>query len=340
MPFIRNQIVFMPKTLFTLVTLILSLSYTLAQDFSNVFYGSEPQQYLDIYIAPSECPTPVYFDAHGNGGNTNMPNAIIDSLRAQGISTVAWESLTAVNTPGEVQTGWDDAALMFAWVKANADTYNFDTTQFIIGGSSRGSILSWKYAQSGDPGIIGLYMYNALPAGVWQDSTWWYAPNEVKPTAPPVFFVYRREPGCSVDPVDPDIHDPNFGFIIMDTYDALGIGDRDTLIHSILAAGNPDKYQFLPGFARSVLQPCANVSVSSFEEMPIKAYPNLFRSHLSIEGLTGNEQFALRTVTGSLLKETDQVEALELSQLAAGMYFLSIYSEEKHKTLKLIKQPE
>ena len=113
-----------------------------SQDYSNVSYGPETRQFLDIYIAPSLCPTPVYFDAHGNGGTTNMPNSIIDSLKNNGISIVAWESLTSVNTPSEVQTGWDDAQLMLDWVKANANTYNFDTTNLIIGGSSRGSVIS------------------------------------------------------------------------------------------------------------------------------------------------------------------------------------------------------
>ena len=106
-----------------------------AQDYAKVKYGPEDRQFVDIYIAPSNCPTPVYFDAHGNGGNTNMPNSIVDALNANGISIVAWESLTSVGTPEEVQTGWDDTALMFDWVKANADTYNFDTTNLIIGGS-------------------------------------------------------------------------------------------------------------------------------------------------------------------------------------------------------------
>lgn len=176
----------MKKTIITIFLLFgLFCEYSFAQDYFNVPYGNEARQFMDIYVATSNCPTPVYFDAHGNGGNTNMPNAIIADLKANGISTVAWESLTSVNTPGEVETGWDDAALMFAWVKANAATYNFDTTNFIIGGSSRGSILSWKYAHRVDPNIKGLYMYNALPDGVWMDTTWWYPPSEVKVTSPP-----------------------------------------------------------------------------------------------------------------------------------------------------------
>ncbi|MEN1786083.1 MAG: alpha/beta hydrolase fold domain-containing protein, partial [Bacteroidota bacterium] len=232
--------------LLVLVGIMLSCT-VFGQPDTTLFYGTADRQFLDIYLAPSQCPTPVYFDAHGNGGTTNMPNSITESLKANGISVVAWESLTAINTPGQVQTGWDDAELMFAWVKANAATYNFDTTKFIIGGSSRGSILSWNYGHRVDPNIKGLYMYNALPDGTWADSTWWHPPNEVKATAPPIFFVYRYEPGTT------DSHDPLNGMIIMDKYDELGIGDRDTMVHSIEASGNNDRYQFLLEFAQSVL---------------------------------------------------------------------------------------
>lgn len=222
----------------------------------GIKYGSESRQFLDLYKAASDCPTPVYFDAHGNGGTTVMPSSIIDALNAEGITVIAWESLTSVNTPDEVQTGWDDAEMMFQWVIDNANVYNFDTSNLIIGGSSRGSILSWKYGHRENPNVKGLYMYNALPSSVWRDSSWWYPPNEVKVTSPPVYFVYKREPGSSVDPIDPDIHDPNNGFIIVDTYEELGIGNTTTLIHSIGDSGNSDRYQFLVDFALSVIETC------------------------------------------------------------------------------------
>ena len=207
----------------------------------GVQYGDEPRQFLDIYKAQSECPTPIYFDAHGNGGNTDLPNSIIEDLNAQGISIIAWESLTSVNTQGQVDTGWTDAELMFEWVIENAEEYNFDTTNLIIGGSSRGSILSWKYGHRNNPNIKGLYMYNALPSTVWADANWWYPPDEVKASSPPIYFVYKREPGSSTDPNDPDIHDPDNGLIIIDKYESLGIEERTTLVHSIGQTNNSDR---------------------------------------------------------------------------------------------------
>ena len=321
-----------PVLFFLLVTLSFS-SY--AQDYPGVQYGPDDRQFLDIYIAPSECPTPVYFDAHGNGGNTNMPNSIVDALKEEGISIVAWESLTSVNTTAQVDTGWADAELMFEWVKANAETYNFDTTNFIIGGSSRGSILSWKYGHRPNPNIKGLYMYNALPNGVWGDSSWWYPPNEVTVSSPPLFFVYRYEPGVTFDS-----HDPENGIIIMDRYDALGIGDRDTLIHSIEYSDNNDKYQFLLDFIRSVIPPCQTSSTDYIEDTPpgFTPFPNPFKSHIEIAGLKGGEHFTLSTSSGVLIKETNNFNFINIAPLNPGIYWLTIHTKTFRSVHKLIKQ--
>lgn len=219
----------------------------------GVPYGNEARQFLDIYRADTDTPTPVYFDAHSNGGTTAIPSDIIDVLNAEGITVIAWESLTSVSSPEEVQTGWDDAELMFEWVINNATTYNLDVSNLIIGGSSRGSILSWKYGHAPNPNVKGLYMYNALPGNVWNFPEWWLPSEEVTSASPPVYFVYNREPGSSQNAADPDIHDPLNGQMIVDLYESLGIGDRTTLVHSIGETDNADRYQFLVSFALSVI---------------------------------------------------------------------------------------
>lgn len=323
------------KTLRTaLVTVFLTALYSAyGQDFDQIPYGPEDRQFLDIYIAPSASPTPVYFDAHGNGGTTNMPNSIINDLKAIGVSTIAWESLTSVNTPEQVQTGWDDAELMLQWVKDNAETYNFDTTCLIIGGSSRGSILSWKIGHNNNSNVKGLYMYNALPDGVWASPSWWYAPDEVTVESPPLFFVYRFEPGTT------DIHDPENGMIIMDKYDELGIGDRDTLIHSISLTENNDKYQFLVDFVLSIGCASSTVDVESIvEETPSwKAYPNPFHDQLAITDLKGNEYFTLMSLLGRVVGEGDSLDALAVPNLSAGVYLLTIEANEQRRVLKVVK---
>ncbi|MFY0631749.1 MAG: hypothetical protein JXR05_15395 [Flavobacteriaceae bacterium] len=222
----------------------------------GIKYGSEERQFLDLYKAESNCPTPIYFDAHGNGGNTSIPNSIVEDLNAQGITIIAWESLTSVNTPDEVEMGRNDAELMFQWVIDNAETYNLDTSNIIIGGSSRGSILSWIYGHRPNQNIKGLYMYNALPSTVWALPSWWLPTENVNVESPAIHFVYRREPGSSSNASDPDIHDPNNGITIVNEYQSLGIGDRATLVHSIGETNNIDKYQFLVDFILSVIETC------------------------------------------------------------------------------------
>ncbi|MEO0572133.1 MAG: hypothetical protein AAF039_10555 [Bacteroidota bacterium] len=222
----------------------------------GVAYGPESRQFLDIYKAESECATPIYFDAHGNGGNTSIPSSLVEDLNAQGVTIIAWESLASVNTPEEVEIGWNDAELMFQWVMDNAATYNLDTSNIIVGGSSRGSILSWIYGHRPNPNIRGLYMYNALPSTVWAFPSWWLPTENVTMASPPIYFVYNREPGASNDPTDPDIHDPNNGITIVNQYQNLGIGDRTTLVHSIGETDNNDRYQFLVDFVLSVIETC------------------------------------------------------------------------------------
>ena len=220
----------------------------------GVKYGTEERQFLDIYKAESDCPTPIYFDAHGNGGTTAVPGTLVDDLNAQGITIIAWESYTTLNE-GNVESGWEDAELMFQWVIDHAETYNLDTSNLIIGGSSRGSIISWIYGHRPNPNIKGLYMYNALPNSVWNLEAW--VPTEnVTSSSPPIYFVYLREPGSSTHPTDPDFHDPNNGITIVNQYDRLGIGDRATLVHSIGETDNTDKYQFLVDFALPLIETC------------------------------------------------------------------------------------
>ena len=320
--------------------LVIMSSFSQAQVYSGVQYGPAPRQYLDIYIAPSNCPTPVYFDAHSNNGTTAMPSNITDSLTSNGISVVSWESIPTINSAADLQTGWNDAGIMFSWIKANASTYNFDTTNFIIGGSSRGTVLSWKEAHRIDPDIKGLYMYNALPSGAWVDSTLWYPPNDVSSQSPPIFFVYNREPGCSADTINPDIHDPNYGITIQGRYNDLGIGDRDTLIHSIGVSANTDRYQYLLEFALSIIDPCASVGIttesSDFEQ--INAFPNPFSNEFNISGLKGNEKFTLLNAVGQILIYHERLDQIDLSYLNAGIYFLSIESDNIKKTIQLIKE--
>jgi len=323
------------KIIFFLLFQVFLTGVSFAQDFAGVKYGTETRQFMDIWIAPSTKPTPVYLHAHGNGGDTSMPTTIVSSLKSNGISIVAWESLTSVNTEAQIQTGWDDCELMYAWVKANAATYNFDTTKFIIGGQSRGSIISWRYAQRPNPNNVGIYMYNALPS-VWLDPTWWLPTYDIKVTAPPIFLVYQNAPGCStLTPTDPNynIHDPNYGYRVMDRYTNLGIGDRDTLIHSIGVNKVPDPFQYLLQFALKVIQPSLPMGVNSIaaDNSNLKVLPDPFSNHLTFT-ISENEPAAIILfdfLSRKILQQPfTSSTTINTQQFKNGIYFYQIMNSK------------
>ncbi len=266
-----------------------------------------------------------------------MPISIVNLLKSKGISIVAWESLTTIKNATDIQTGWDDAERMFSWIKANAAIYNFDTTNFIIGGSSRGSILSWKYGQKPNPNIRGLYMYNALPS-VWGDSINWWPPNDVRVTAPPIFFVYLREPGCSTDPINPDIHDPNNGYKIMDKYNSLEIGYRDTLIHSTYKTTNLDKYQYLIEFALKVIKPYSPTDIIPIvsNSSNFQAFPNPVSDYLTINTNQEIGKIEIFSTLGLKVLETEWKEKIDVRNLPKGIYFLMIISGNFTETKKFV----
>ena len=86
-----------------------------------------------------------------------MPSEIVDNLNAADITVISWESITLINTPEETMIGWNDAELMFQWLIDNAKTYNLNRSNIIIGGSSRGTILSWIYGDRSNLNVKGLY---------------------------------------------------------------------------------------------------------------------------------------------------------------------------------------
>ena len=80
----------------------------------------------------------------------------MDDLKEVGISTVSWESVVLPDgSPEDLETGWNDANLMIAWIRENKEIYNLDTDNIIIGGRSRGSVFNWQLAHSEDSAIKG-----------------------------------------------------------------------------------------------------------------------------------------------------------------------------------------
>lgn len=222
----------------------------------NILYGNTQNytgndgQWLNIYEAASTQPTPVYIWAHGNGHTYmdahEMYEPFITNLNDNGISVISWESIKQMDEFNYL-TILDDADLMFQWVKDNAQNYNLDTTRIIIGGHSRGTIASWRVAQSGDAGILGIYHGDA--AGNLDDVNDALG-DLVTAQSPPIRMAYTQN-----FTTNDGQHDPNEGQKIIDLYDGLGFSTEDAKL--IINQGYPSMTSL--GFYSDLLPFCLYV---------------------------------------------------------------------------------
>ena len=212
----------------------------------KVSYGPEDRQWLNLYLPSSDELSPVFIYAHHNGSTADdVKRSWADPTVAAGTAIVSWESIARVRGLPDFQICAADAKAMFAWVKENAATYNFDTEKIFIGGQSRGSFVSWELAHSQDSCIVGIYMGQALPGRTFNERLL----EPITENAPPIFLAYRKEPG-----VVGDNHDPAHGLRVLERYKELGLGDSAELVHSLSDTKNSEVMQFLPKFVRSVVE--------------------------------------------------------------------------------------
>jgi hypothetical protein len=211
----------------------------------HVSYGPEDRQWLNLYLPSGSEPAPVFLYAHHNGSTADdVKDSWANPSLAEGIAIVSWESIAQVKGLPDFQICAADAKVMFAWVKENAATYNFDIDKIFIGGQSRGSFVSWELAHSLDSAIVGIYMGQALPGNSFNERLL----EPITENAPPIFLAYRKEPG-----VVGDIHDPAHGLKVLERYKELGIGNSAELVHSLNDMKDNQVMQFLPEFVRSVI---------------------------------------------------------------------------------------
>jgi hypothetical protein len=193
-------------------------------DYKNISYGDEERQWLNIHLAESASPTPVYLFAHGNGGTANgMSLGQLNAIVSAGYTTVSWESIATIGADQDTAIAWDDAQLMFDWVRANAATYNLDPDYIVVGGRSRGSIVSWPLFHSGHPAIKGGYFYNALPQGTWVNTDIWSPVDNITNDSPLTYFAFGP------DREDDDGHNPIYADPVLEKYEELGIETRITV---------------------------------------------------------------------------------------------------------------
>jgi hypothetical protein len=213
-------------------------------------YTGNDGQWLNVYQAASNIPTPVYIWAHGNG-HTYMDahekyEPFITTLLDNGISVISWESIKQMDESNYMEI-LDDADLMFQWVKDNAQTYNFDLTSIIIGGHSRGTIASWRLAHSGDTGIRGIYQGDV--AGNLDDVNTVLG-NLITVNSPPIRMSYTQNKNNNDGQ-----HDPNEGQKIIDIYRGFGFSEEDSKL--LVNQGYPSMTEL--GFYNNLLPFCLYV---------------------------------------------------------------------------------
>ena len=195
-------------------------------DHVHISYGTDDpeRQWLNIHLAYDQSkPMPIYLFAHGNGGSADgMSEKELNAIANKGYATVSWESIPTISNPDEGAIGIADAQVMFEWVIANADTYNLDPDHIVVGGRSRGSIISWQLAHSNHPSIKGIYMYNALPQSAWQNVGTRSPVDEITIDSPITYLVY----GPDFD--DDDGHNPVYVDPVLARYEELDIGGKIT----------------------------------------------------------------------------------------------------------------
>ncbi len=222
----------------------------------NILYGNTQNytgndgQWLNIYQSGSDQPTPVYIWAHGNGHTYRDAHEkyepFVTTLLENGISVVSWESIKQMDSTN-YSIIQDDAAIMFQWLQSNSQAYNLDMTKVIIGGHSRGTIASWKLAQSGDVGIKGIYHGDA--AGYLDDVNVVLG-NLITQNSPPIRMSYTQNKTNN-----DGVHDPNEGQKIIDIYTSLGFSEEDRRL--LLNQGYPSMTEL--GFYSDLLAFCQYV---------------------------------------------------------------------------------
>ncbi len=119
--------------------------------FTNVPYGFESRQVLDVYLAENDVPAPVVVYIHGGGwtGGTlklkpgNKTTGIVSELLDAGISVVSVDyrrNGDGVTLPTPVH----DAARAVQFIRSKADEWNMDKTRLAVwGGSAGGATSLW-----------------------------------------------------------------------------------------------------------------------------------------------------------------------------------------------------
>jgi acetyl esterase len=132
----------------------------LAPTYTDVRYGPHERNVMDVWLAPSDRPTPVLVAIHGGGFYTGLKNVnaeLLDECLKSGISVVA--IACRYSTDAIAPAPLLDGARAIQFVRAHSKEWNLDKTRFAATGSSAGGAMSLWLAfhddladpQSSDP---------------------------------------------------------------------------------------------------------------------------------------------------------------------------------------------
>jgi len=122
---------------------------------ANLVYGSHPRNVLDLWLAPSDKPTPLLVNIHGGGfkggDKSKISAAMIKMMHKQGISVASinyrFKEAGQSRFEGEsplYPSILHDGARALQFLRYKASKYNLDKAKFAAtGGSAGGQMLMW-----------------------------------------------------------------------------------------------------------------------------------------------------------------------------------------------------
>ena len=122
---------------------------------ADVAYGSHPRNVLDLWLVPSDTPSPLLVNIHGGGfrggDKRKFSSSLIEMMRKEGISVASinyrFKERGKSRFEGEnplYPAILHDGARALQFLRYNAAKYNLDKTRFAAtGGSAGGCMLMW-----------------------------------------------------------------------------------------------------------------------------------------------------------------------------------------------------
>jgi len=193
--------------------LLCSVAFSQSPTHADVTYGAG-QEVVDMYLAKSPAPTPIYIWGHAKGQTYKRV-----SKDAVSLCLDAGYSFLSIEANDDNNDGIQDLYFKEPWLKildfviANAAKYNIDPENIFIGGRSLGSIGSFPAAMERWEDVRGVYSMQALPTGGKQHAAL------VGKNSPPCHLIYRGARGSGN-------HDPLNGIMVQEAYRNAGIADR------------------------------------------------------------------------------------------------------------------